>query len=435
MHHFANCLQDLIEECNTAVRSIAEILPACPQPLQVDLILLLPHLSSHLEAVEVTDLLKRMLDSNSSLSSTIFKAFSTISLLPEDLQDVMDKVMKRLAVMNEEDIPDALTFLLKSTAVKSQGKTIRHIRNQLGNAVFLLQKADSSLNRKGKRKVHEVSVAHLVLDAMSPCFEFSKSLCCAFVQEFINRFQSARPTNSGPFRYGCIDLWMFVSVYGACDSVRKQMESALISWLNESPSRNTEECCSALGQRKDLVVGRDLTVIELGFNILSNEMGNSESEKVASFLLQMVFTVSQIDRIHRQIISRLVEMVTMGQRSHSSKALRTLKGISEAGALQMLKYTKQCEGLLDYLYGMESSEVQLLFETLANLSLSCGASDSDSVNGTSIADTLQILLRKQLCSHDLSIKKLGLIGVFALIRQLSKKQNPEEVKIDLFGSI
>nr|XP_023876814.1 Fanconi anemia group D2 protein homolog isoform X3 [Quercus suber] len=347
---------DFIVDSNAFANNLMQVLSICPPNLKKEIIGSLPEIIGDQNNKTVVDCLEQMLQEDSDIIVPVLDSLSNLNLDEQLQEQVIRIALSCVRVIDAEHMPYLLRFLLLSATPANVWRIISQIREQLKFVGVSNYHASQHSKIKGKSLVNNTEAS--ILDALRSSLRF-KSLLCQEILKQLNCLEK-------PQDHKVIDIWLLMLIYSNGESLQKSIVKMFKKKIIEDCIRTVmlDQCIC----------------------------GNKELVKV---------------------LGALVTHVGSGVTSEVQSALETMTLLASKFAQDLIPLSSHITGILDYLDGFSVENLHKVYEAFSHLALSARSS-ADSY-GSSIANKLLMIIRKQVSNPDLKYKKMGLIGTLQIV--------------------
>ncbi|KAH9288486.1 hypothetical protein KI387_032603 [Taxus chinensis] len=407
---------DFLVDTESSTRKLLDVLSICPLPLKKEIISFLPDIIGDQSNGMVVSSLEQMLQEDMDLIVPILDAFSNINLEDELFEQVVTIALSSLRTADAEYLPLVLRFLLQSATTVNSKRIVEQIRENL-NFVGISD-TQAIRNKKLKGKLNAGSSEALILDTIKSGLRFKSVLCEAIVKEIKSLDKE--------HDHKVIDVWLLLIIYAYGGPLRKNAEKiiqkkALAGYFNETLLR---QCIGGRGESLQ-VYFQDLLSISESLLTCKELPIRKSGVHVYSLLFEEF-----IGTYHRQeVLGSLVTHTGSGVAYEVGSALDTLVLLATKYPQELLSVSSYINGILDYLEGFQDEHLEKVYSVFSRLALESWSGTNSC--GSSIANELLMIVRKQIANPDLRYKRMGIIGVVKLVASLGEKKIASNLR--LFG--
>ncbi|XP_062170326.1 uncharacterized protein LOC133876038 [Alnus glutinosa] len=391
---------DFIVDPDVFTDKLMQVLSICPLHLKKEIIGSLPEIIGDQNNRTVVDGLEQMLEEDSSIIIPVLDSLSNLNLDDQLQEQVITIALSCIRTIDAEHMPYLLRFLLLSATPVNVRRIISQIREQLKFVGLSNSRALQHNKLKGKSQVNNTEAS--ILDALRSSLRFKNLLCQEILKE-LNCLEKPRD-------HKAIDIWLLMLIYSNSESLQKSIEKMFKKKIIEDCIQEVmlDQCICG---NKELV--QDYFPLFLS---LSEYLLASKEQKAREFGIHMYTRLFEefIDTYSRQeVLGALVTHVGSGVSFEVQSALDTMALLASKYAQDLIPLSSHMNGILDYLEGFTVENLHKVYEVFGHLALSARSS-ADSY-GSSIANEVLMIIRKQVSNPDLKYKKMGLIGTLKIV--------------------
>ncbi|XP_030543859.1 Fanconi anemia group D2 protein homolog isoform X2 [Rhodamnia argentea] len=399
---------DFIVDSNSFIDKLMQVLSICPLHLKKEIIGSLPEMIGDQNYDTVVNSLEQMLQEDTAIIVPVLDSLSNLHLDDQLKDQVVTIALSCLRTIDGEHMPFLLRFLLLSATPANVRRIISHIREQL--KFIGVSNHHSSQHRKLKGKCVADGIEASILNTLRLGLRFKNILC----QEILKEFDSLKR----PQDHKVIDLWLIMVMYMNGDSVQKSIKKIF--------KRKIVDDCIPLEMIDQCLHGHANLVLDYfpSFLSLCEYIFSCKEHKARTFGIHMYTCLFEevADPYSRQeIIGALVTHVGSGVNLEVGSALETMNLLVAKHPLELIRLSSYINGILDFLEGFSMENLYKVYEVFSNLALSVRSSQ-DSM-GSSFANELLIVVRKQVNHPDMNYKKMGLIGSLKIVSCIGDANN------------
>ncbi|KAJ9541107.1 hypothetical protein OSB04_027613 [Centaurea solstitialis] len=394
---------DFLVDSEAFTENLFQVLTICPPHLKREIIGSLPEVMGDTNNQTVVDSLERVLQDDSTATVAVIDCFSSLNL-DELLQDkVISIALSCIRTIEAEKLPYLLRFLLLSATPTNARRIISQFREQY-KMVGVFDSRSSQHNKlKGKSVVNNAEAS--VLDALGSSLRFKSILC----QEILKVLQII----DKPRDHKVIDIWLLMLIYKNCESMQKSVEKLLKKKIIEGSIQAVlfEQCIFG---NKELVKDHFSS-----FLLLSEYLLACKEEKAREFGIEMykyLFEGFPDTYSRQEVLGALVTHVGSGISFEISSALEAMVLLASRYSQELIPICSYITGILDYMEGFSTENLHKVYDVFCYLSRSAW-SNTESF-GSSIANELFMIVRKQVSNPEFKYKKMGLIGTLKILSHL-----------------
>ncbi|KAJ6912410.1 Fanconi anemia group D2 protein [Populus alba x Populus x berolinensis] len=401
---------DFVVDPNTFTDKLLQVVSICPLHLKKEIIGSLPEIIGDQSSNNaVVDSLDQMLQEDSEIIVPVLDAFSNLNLDEMMQEQVISTALSCIRTIDGEHIPNLLSFLLLSATPQNVRRIISQIRQQL-KFVGMSNSSRSSQQRKLKGKSLVDNTEASILDALRSSLLFKNMLC----QEVLKELSSVEK----PQDHKVIDIWLLILIYMNGKSMQKSVEKILKKKIVESCIREDmiDQCICG---NKELVQDYFPWFLSLSEHLLA-----CKEQKARDFGIHIyicLFGEFGDAYFRQEVLGALVTHVGSGVSFEVNSSLNTMALLASKYPQELIPLSAHINGILDYLEGFCMEHLHKVYEVFSKLALA--ARSSKYCFGSSIADELLMIIRKQVSHPDMKYKKMGLIGTLKVVSCLGDINN------------
>ncbi|KAF9592495.1 hypothetical protein IFM89_015066 [Coptis chinensis] len=260
---------------------------------------------------------------------------------------------------------------------------------------------------RGKGKLGVDNFEGLVLEALRSSLRFKNVLC----QEVLNELKSIDKAEY----HRVIDVWLLILIYMNGGTLPMNVEKLI--------KKKIMDDCLGEALFDQCIHGHRELVQEYfpSFLSVSEYLLACKEQKAREFGIHLYISLFDefTDTYSRhEILGALVTHIGFGVIYEVGSALEAMVLLASKYLQELITLSSYINGILDYIEGFNDENIHKVFSHLA---LSA-RSNADSV-GSSIANELLIIVRKQVSNQELKYKKMGLIGTLKIVSCLGHIDN------------
>ncbi|KAF9592010.1 hypothetical protein IFM89_011593 [Coptis chinensis] len=342
-----------------------------------------------------------MLQEDSEIIVPVLDSFSSLHLSDELKEQVVTIGLSFIRTIEGQYMPLLLRFLLLSAESGNARRIVGQIRMQL--------KFVGGVGR-GKGKLGVDNFEGLVLEALRSSLRFKNVLC----QEVLNELKSIDKAEY----HRVIDVWLLILIYMNGGTLQKNVEKLV--------KKKIMDDCLGEALFDQCIHGHRELVQEYfpSFLSVSEYLLACKEQKAREFGIHLYISLFDefTDTYSRhEILGALVTHIGSGVIYEVSSALEAMVLLASKYSQELITLSSYINGILDYIEGFNDENIHKVYEVFSHLALSA-RSNADSV-GSSIANELLIIVRKQVSNQELKYKKMGLIGTLKIVSCLGHIDN------------
>ncbi|KAK4833935.1 hypothetical protein QYF36_013666 [Acer negundo] len=402
---------------------LMQLVCVCPLNLKKEIIGSLPEIiGDQTNNNTVVQSLQQLLREDSAVILPVLDCFSNLNLNPELEEQVITIALSCIRTIDAEHMPYLLRFLLLSATPANVQRIISHIRGDLKFVGVSNSRATQQNKLKGKSLVDNSEAS--ILDALRSSLRFKNMLC----QEILKELNSLEK----PRDHKVIDIWLLVLMYVNGDSLQKSILKIFKKKIIEDCIQEVmlDQCICG---NKDLVQDYFPSFLSLSEYLLACK--EQKAREIGIHLYARLFEEFNDTYSRHEVLSALITHVGSGVSFEVCSALETMALLASKYTRELIPLSCHINGILDYLEGFSVENLHKVYEVFSRLVLL--ARSSEDCFGSSIANELLMVVRKQVSHPELKYKKMGLVGTLKIVSFLgdasdvtstspSQKSNAEE---------
>ncbi|PPS08118.1 hypothetical protein GOBAR_AA12531 [Gossypium barbadense] len=305
-------------------------------------------------------------------------------------------------------MPCLLRFLLLSATQLNVRRIISQIREHLKFVRTPHNRTMQKNKLKGKLVVDNTEAS--VLDALRSSLQF-KSLLCQEILKELNGLEKPRD-------HKVIDMWLLILLYTNGESMRKSVEKVFKKKIVEGCIQEVmlDQCIRG---NKELAQEYFLSFLSLSEYILACK--EQKARDFGIYMYTLLFEEFADTYSRQEVLGALVTHVGSAVSFEVTSALQIMASLASKHARELIPLSYHINGILDYLEGLTIENLYKVYEVFSHMAL-LARSSADCL-GSSIANELFIIVRKQVGHPDLKYKKMGLIGTLKIVSCLGVESN------------
>ncbi|VVA26373.1 PREDICTED: Fanconi [Prunus dulcis] len=391
---------DFIVDPNALAEKLMLVLSICPLHLKKEIIGSLPEIIGDQNNQTVVRSLEKLLQEDSAVVVPVLDSFSNLNLDPLLQEQVITIALSCIRTIDAEHMPHLLRFLLLSATLSNARRIISQIRQQLKFVGVSNYCISEKSKLKGKSRADNTEAS--ILDALRSSLRFKNILC----QEILKELNSLEK----PQDHKVIDIWLLMLIYMNGESLQRSIEKVFKKKIIEDCIQEAmfDQCIHG---HKELVQDYFLSFISLSEYLLA-----CKEPKAREFGIHMYVCLFEefADTYSRQeVLGSLVTHVGSSVGFEVSSALEAMALLASKYSQQLIPLSSHINGILDYLEGFSVENLHKVYEIFGHLAL-LARSSADSY-GSSFANELLMIVRKQVSHPELNYKKMGLVGTLKMV--------------------
>ncbi|KAF5195581.1 Fanconi anemia group d2 protein, partial [Thalictrum thalictroides] len=355
----------------------------------------------------VVESLQQLLQEDSEVIVPVFDSFSNLHLSEKLQEQVVTIGLSFIRTIDAQHMPFLLRFLLLSATSTNARRIISQIRHHLK---FVGGMNFHSSWSKGKGKSVADNFEGLVLEALRSSLRFKNILC----QEIINELKSFNRAED----HKVIDVWLLMLIYMNGGTLQKTVEKVVKKKIIDDCLGEAifDQCIHGHRELVQEYFPSFLSVCE--YLLVCKE---KKAREFGIHLYVSLFDEFSDTYSRHEILGALVTHIGSGVVFEVGSALNAMVLLASKYLQELIPLSSYIIGILDYIEGFNDENLHKVYEVFSLLALSA-RSNADSI-GSSIANELLIVVRKQVCNQDLKYKKMGLIGTLKIVSCLGNMNN------------
>ncbi|KAI3921745.1 hypothetical protein MKX01_005434 [Papaver californicum] len=387
---------------------LMEVLSICPVHLKKEIIGPLPEIIGDQNNDSVISSLQHMLEEDSELIVPVLDSFSNLNLEGQLHEQAITIALSCIRTVDGENMPYLIRFLMLSATSVNAGRIISQIRKHLKFIGGTDSRSARGKKLKGKSQVDNYEA--LVLEALRSSLRFKNILC----QEILKELKSVVKAQD----HKVIDVWLLMLIYSNGGLLQKSVEKIIKKKIIEGCFREClfDQCIHGQGDLVKEYFSSFLSVCESLLACKEHRARGFGMQLYASIFNEFNDTYSR-----QEVLGVLVAHIGSGSSYEVSAALETMVLFASKYSQELIPLSSYINGILDYLEGFNINNLHKVYEVFSHLALSARC-NADSI-GSSIANELLMIIRKQVSNPDLKYKKMGLIGTLKIVSCLGNRKN------------
>ncbi|KAK8517816.1 hypothetical protein V6N12_016656 [Hibiscus sabdariffa] len=399
---------DFVVDPSSFTDKLLQVLSICPLHLKKEIIGSLPEIIGDQNNKTVIDSLEQMLHEDPSVIVPVLDSFSNLNLDDQLQEQVITIALSCIRTIDAEHMPCLLRFLLLSATQQNVRRIISQIREHLKFVRIPHNHIMQKNKLKGKVLVDNAEAS--ILDALRSSLQF-KSLLCQEILKELNGLEKPRD-------HKVIDIWLLVLLYTNGESVRKNIEKVfkkkvILGCIQEVM---LDQCICG---NKELAQEYFVAFLSLAEYILACK--EQKARDFGIYMYTLLFEEFAGTYSRQEVLGALVTHVGSAVSFEVSSALQIMVSLATKHARELIPLSSHINGILDYLEGLTVENLYKVYEVFSHMAL-LARSNADS-SGSSTANELFIIVRKQVSHPDLKYKKMGLIGILKIVSCLGGESN------------
>ncbi|PKA50881.1 hypothetical protein AXF42_Ash007536 [Apostasia shenzhenica] len=403
---------DFLVDSEGFAEKLMEVLSICPSGLKKEIIGSLPEIIGDKSHGTVVTALEKMLLEDSEVIVPVLDSFSNLNLDEHLREQAVTIALSCIRTADGEHMPHLLKFLLSSTTSANAGRIISQIREQL--KIIGVVDPYFVRNKKLKEKSLAYSTEASILDALKSSLQFktvdTEILCDAVLKEL--------KSIAEPRYHKVIDIWFLLLICSnggsLLKSAQKLLKRKIISGcLSEALF---DQCISG---HRELVKDYFPSFVSISEYLLSSK--EKEARNFGIHLYVALFQEFKDTYSRQEVLGVLVTHIGSGIAYEVSSALETLIILTSRYSEQLITMSSHITGILDYMDSFEEDNLHKVYDVFCHLVLS---SQSSTDMGSSLANEVMMIIRKQVSNANLVYRKMGIIGTLKIVSLLGEVNAP-----------
>ncbi|KAK8289749.1 hypothetical protein V6Z12_D07G213000 [Gossypium hirsutum] len=213
-------------------------------------------------------------------------------------------------------------------------------------------------------------------------------------------------------------MWLLILLYTNGESMRKSVEKVFKKKIVEGCIQEVmlDQCICG---NKELAQEYFLSFLSLSEYILACK--EQKARDFGIYMYTLLFEEFADTYSRQEVLGALVTHVGSAVSFEVTSALQIMASLASKHARELIPLSYHINGILDYLEGLTIENLYKVYEVFSHMAL-LARSGADCL-GSSIANELFIIVRKQVGHPDLKYKKMGLIGILKIVSCLGVESN------------
>ncbi|XP_022759064.1 Fanconi anemia group D2 protein homolog isoform X2 [Durio zibethinus] len=395
---------DFIVDPASFTDKLMQVLSICPLHLKKEIIGSLPEIIGDQNNKTLVDSLEQMLHEDPSIIVPVLDSFSNLNLDDELQEQVITIALSCIRTIDAEHMPCLLRFLLLSATQVNVRRIISQIREHLKFVRMSNTRTMQNNKLKGKLLVDNTEAS--ILDALRSSLQFKSEIL-----KELNGLEKPRD-------HKVIDIWLLLILYTNGESMRKSIEKVFKKKIIEGCIQEVmlDECICG---NKELAQEYFLSFLSLSEYLLACK--EQKARDFGIYMYTFLFEEFADTYSRQEVLGALVTHVGSGVSFEISSALEIMASLATKHAMELIPLSSHINGILDYLEGLTVENLYKVYEVFSHMAML--AHSSADCFGSSIANELLIIVRKQVIHPDLKYKKMGLIGILKIVSCVRDESN------------
>ncbi|KAJ8902489.1 hypothetical protein NDN08_006892 [Rhodosorus marinus] len=374
---------DFVVDGAALSETLLDVISACPERIQRELILVTPELVQDAQHSTAVDVLITLLENSPELSEPILRALNGL-ILGSQASTACNTVLRALSSSEPDHVPFMIRFLVCSAPS------------------FLIPESVNKMRRIFAQRSLGPGAAKLALE------EFRDGIRARL--EFGDMAMQSLKDSQEKYCPG--DLWMMLALLDVL-SFRKRIES-LVKLALIRGHISSDLFSSAFETHQDALSGFSTSMIK--FANLTMCSGSESAAEISQKQYLLLYKMNDRNDLHREIIGSLLEHVGCRKTKIVRRAFDCLIYIAQN--VDLSAFMPFLGGLLDFLESFEDEQVSQVFELLGTVRIRSGQIEND--------QSLEIILRKELTHVDEKFRRIGVLGSCTLAQVFSEEKAAQD---------
>ncbi|KAI5013822.1 hypothetical protein ZWY2020_047314 [Hordeum vulgare] len=414
-------LRQLLLPTSPRSQSLAQVLLSVPA-LQPGLLgLLLDKLPEHfdddaLDGVSLQDDVGRLivaqfrwLDFLVDADTFVTKLVEVLSVAPPRLKkEIIGSIPEIVGDQSHAAVVSALEKLLQedSQVVGAVLDTLSNLNLDAQQDSLLVWWIHVLLGQEAERKASATSTDGAVLDALRSGLRFKNMLCEAFLKE-LKLVDHARD-------HKVIDVWLIMLIYANGGALQKSAKKILKSKILQGYIRETlfHQCIHG---NTELVKDHFMSYLSVSDYLLACK--EDKARGFATYLFTALFEEFSDTFSRQELVGSLITHIGSGVSYEVSSALDIMISLTSNNSEELIPIASHITGILDYLESFHEDNLRKVYEIFCQLALAAGFNTSS--GGSSVANELLMVVRKQVSNPDMKYKRMGIIGALRIVSTIA----------------
>ncbi|RLN34883.1 hypothetical protein C2845_PM03G20140 [Panicum miliaceum] len=395
---------DFLADADAFVEKLVEVLSVAPPRLKKEIIGSFPEIVGDQSHATVVAALEKLLQEDSEVVVAVLDVLSDLNLNEELQEQAVTVAISCIRTIAPDQIPHLLRFLLLSATPANAGRIILQIREQLRFVGVVDPRAARSKKLKGKASANSTDGA--VLDTLRSGLRFKNMLCEAFLKEL--------KTVDHPKDHKVIDVWLIMLIYANGGALQKSAEKILKSKILRGCIRETlfDQCIRG---NTELVKEHFMSFLSVSDYLLACK--EDKAREFASYLFTALFEEFTDTYSRQELVGSLVAHIGSGVSYEVSSSLDIMISLTSNNSEELIPISSHITGILDYLEGFHEDNLRKVYDIFCQLAL--GAGFNTGSGGSSVANELLMVVRKQVSNPDMKYRRMGIIGALRIVSTIA----------------
>uniref|UniRef100_A0A453BMK2 Fanconi anemia group D2 protein n=1 Tax=Aegilops tauschii subsp. strangulata TaxID=200361 RepID=A0A453BMK2_AEGTS len=395
---------DFLVDADTFVTKLVEVLSVAPPRLKKEIIGSIPEIVGDQSHAAVVSALEKLLQEDSQVVVAVLDTLSNLNLDALLQEQAVTVAISCIRTIHADQMPHLLRFLLLSATPANVGRIISQIREQLKFVGVVDPRAARSKKLKGKASATSTDGA--ILDALRSGLRFKNMLCEAFLKE-LKLVDHARD-------HKVIDVWLIMLIYANGGALQKSAEKILKSKILQGYIRETlfHQCIHG---NTEIVKDNFMSYLSVSDYLLACK--EDKAREFATYLFTALFEEFSDTFSRQELVGSLITHIGSGVSYEVSSALDIMISLTSNNSEELIPIASHITGILDYLESFHEDNLRKVYEIFCQLALAAGFNTSS--GGSSVANELLMVVRKQVSNPDMKYKRMGIIGALRIVSAIA----------------
>uniref|UniRef100_A0ACD5UPL3 Uncharacterized protein n=1 Tax=Avena sativa TaxID=4498 RepID=A0ACD5UPL3_AVESA len=395
---------DLLVDADTFVTKLVEVLSVAPPRLKKEIIGSIPEIVGDQSHAAVVSALETLLQEDSQVVVAVLDTLSDLNLNTQLQEQAVTVAISCIRTIHADQMPHLLRFLLLAATPVNAGRIISQIREQLKFVGVVDPRAARSKKLKGKALATSTDGA--ILHALRSGLRFKNMLCEAFLKEL--------KSVDHPRDHKVIDVWLIMLIYANGGALQKSAEKILKSKILQGYIRETlfNQCIRG---NTELVKDHFMSYLSVSDYLLACK--EEKAREFATYLFTALFEEFNDTFSRQELIGSLITHIGSGVSYEVSSALDLMISLTSNHSEELIPIASHITGILDYLESFHEDNLRKVYEIFCHLALAAGFNTGS--GGSSIANELLMVVRKQVSNPDMKYKRMGIIGALRIVSAIA----------------
>ncbi|RCV09513.1 hypothetical protein SETIT_2G035600v2 [Setaria italica] len=395
---------DFLADADTFVEKLVEVLSVAPPRLKKEIIGSLPEIVGDQSHAAVVAALEKLLQEDSEVVIAVLDVLSDLNLNEELQEQAVTVAISCIRTISPDQMPHLLRFLLLSATPANAGRIILQIREQLRLVGVVDPRAARSKKMKGKALANSTDGA--ILDTLRSGLRFKNMLCEAFLKEL--------KSVDHPRDHKVIDVWLIMLIYANGGALQKSAEKILKSKILQGCIRETlfDQCIHG---NTELVKEHFMLFLSMSDYLLACK--EEKAREFASYLFTALFEEFSDTYSRQELVGSLVAHIGSGVSYEVSSSLDIMISLASNHSEELIPISSHITGILDYLESFHEDNLRKVYNIFCHLALAAGFNTGS--GGSSVANELLMVVRKQVSNPDMKYRRMGIIGALRIVSTIA----------------